>query len=146
MTPNMARAWAASEITSGNIVTDTLIIPYPPIFSSTPASITLTAVGASVCASGSQVWSGKIGSLTANAMKSSVKRTPMGIIGAAAAIPAGSSVMSKVPVMKKRARMPTSMNAEPREGVDEELHRRVFPAPAPPYGDEEEHGHKLQLP
>src|SRR5688572_17881891 len=41
--------------------------PYVPIFSSTPASTTEPAVGASTCASGSQVWSGNIGTLIANA-------------------------------------------------------------------------------
>src|ERR1051325_945784 len=37
--------------------------PYVPIFSNTPASITAAAVGASVCASGSQVCNGKRGTL-----------------------------------------------------------------------------------
>jgi len=37
-----------------------------PIFSSTPARITLPVVGASTCASGSQVCSGTIGTLMAN--------------------------------------------------------------------------------
>ncbi len=32
------------------------IMPYPPSLSNTPASSTLPAVGASVCASGNQVW------------------------------------------------------------------------------------------
>ena len=40
--------------------------PYVPIFSSTPARITEPAVGASTCASGSQVCSGNIGTLIAN--------------------------------------------------------------------------------
>src|SRR5437660_3418581 len=43
--------------------------PYVPIFSKTPARITEPAVGASVCASGSQVWNGNIGTLMANAKK-----------------------------------------------------------------------------
>src|SRR5690242_21029172 len=43
--------------------------PYVPIFSSTLARITDPAVGASVCASGSQVWNGNIGTLTANPTK-----------------------------------------------------------------------------
>ena len=38
-----------------------------PIFSSTPARITEPAVGASTCASGSQVWNGNSGTLIANA-------------------------------------------------------------------------------
>ena len=41
--------------------------PYTPILSSTPARITEPAVGASTCASGSQVWNGKSGTLIANA-------------------------------------------------------------------------------
>src|SRR5207248_1903726 len=43
--------------------------PYVPIFNSTLASITEPAVGASVCASGSQVWNGNIGTFTANPTK-----------------------------------------------------------------------------
>ncbi len=39
-----------------------------PIFRSTPARITEPAVGASVCASGSQVWNGNSGTFTANAI------------------------------------------------------------------------------
>ncbi len=39
--------------------------PYVPIFSRTPARMTLPAVGACTCASGSQVCSGKIGTLMA---------------------------------------------------------------------------------
>src|SRR5438445_9022302 len=42
---------------------------YVPILSKTPARITEPAVGASVCASGSQVWNGNIGTLMANAKK-----------------------------------------------------------------------------
>ena len=41
--------------------------PYVPIFSITPARMTEPAVGASVCASGSHVCSGKIGTLMAKA-------------------------------------------------------------------------------
>ena len=41
--------------------------PYVPIFRSTPARMTEPAVGASTCASGSQVWNGKSGTLIANA-------------------------------------------------------------------------------
>src|SRR5216683_1071970 len=43
--------------------------PYVPIFKRTPARITEPAVGASVCASGSQVWNGNMGTLMANAKK-----------------------------------------------------------------------------
>jgi hypothetical protein len=43
--------------------------PYVPSLSRMPARITEPAVGASTCASGSQVWNGNIGTLTANARK-----------------------------------------------------------------------------
>src|SRR5207249_8815415 len=57
-------------------------MPYVPILSSTPASSTEPAVGASTWASGSQVWNGNSGTLTANAMKNPRKSQ-----GAAAAKP-----------------------------------------------------------
>ena len=44
-----------------------------PIFSSTAARITEPAVGASVCASGSQVWNGNIGTLIAKPRKNARK-------------------------------------------------------------------------
>ncbi len=64
----------ASDITSGvksfaasgNSGKPSFMKPYVPILSSTPARITEPAVGASTCASGSQVCSGTIGTLIAN--------------------------------------------------------------------------------
>src|SRR5271166_6020334 len=53
----------------GSIGTEKRRNPYPPIFRSTPARITEPAVGASTCASGSQVWTGHIGTLTAKDAK-----------------------------------------------------------------------------
>ena len=47
--------------------------PYVPIFSMTAARITEPAVGASVCASGSHVWNGNIGTLTAKPRKNARK-------------------------------------------------------------------------
>src|ERR1022692_328542 len=47
--------------------------PYVPILSKTPARMTEPAVGASTCASGSQVWNGNIGTLIANPMKNATK-------------------------------------------------------------------------
>src|SRR5271169_4572783 len=47
--------------------------PYVPIFSRTLARITDPAVGASTCASGSQVWNGNIGTLTAKPTKKAQK-------------------------------------------------------------------------
>ena len=43
--------------------------PYVPIFNRMLASTTEPAVGASVCASGSQVWNGNIGTFTAKPRK-----------------------------------------------------------------------------
>ena len=69
-----------------------------PILSSTPASSTETAVGASTCASGSHVCSGKIGTLTASptaiAMKIAVC-TPAGSRGDLAAISSMSNVCAR---------------------------------------------------
>ena len=82
------------------------------------ASNTDPTVGAAVCASGSQVWKGHIGTLTANPRniapntsqaKVPSKRKPLAI----------NSGMSKVglsppaPDLKYSARKPRSMNAEP---------------------------------
>src|SRR5437879_12669989 len=47
--------------------------PYVPIFSRTLARITEPAVGASTCASGSQVWNGHIGTFTAKPRKKAQK-------------------------------------------------------------------------
>src|SRR3954454_3153592 len=54
---------------SGSIGTEKRRNPYAPIFSSTPARITEPAVGASTCASGSQVCTGHIGTFTAKEAK-----------------------------------------------------------------------------
>src|ERR1044071_1103723 len=47
--------------------------PYVPIFSRTLARITEPAVGASVCASGSHVWNGNMGTFTAKPTKNAQK-------------------------------------------------------------------------
>src|SRR5208282_1905917 len=60
-------------VASGYIGTEKRRKPYVPIFSKTPARMTEPAVGASVCASGSQVWNGNIGTLMANAKKNPQK-------------------------------------------------------------------------
>ena len=56
---------AHARAPSGTIGTASRRKPYVPSFSSTPASSTLPAVGASVWASGSHVWNGKNGTLIA---------------------------------------------------------------------------------
>ncbi len=96
------------------------IIPYVPIFSSTPASITEPAVGASTCASGSQVCSGKSGTLIANARKNARKRS-VSVLGASSRPPCDAGVCSSVcivgksnvPVALYSQIMPISMKIEP---------------------------------
>src|SRR5262249_61955355 len=56
-------------LASGNIGSEKRRKPYPPIFRRMPARITEPAVGASTCASGSQVCTGHIGSFTAEEAK-----------------------------------------------------------------------------
>ena len=58
--------WVSTSGKNGN---EKRMKPYVPIFSRTPARMTEPAVGASTCASGSQVWNGNIGTLMANAKK-----------------------------------------------------------------------------
>ena len=88
-----------------------------PIFSSTPARITLPAVGASVCASGSQVWNGNIGTLIAKARAKarniSVWARPAGSTNCARAGRSKVYVPVAAPYWKYRARMATSMRSEP---------------------------------
>src|SRR5438552_2022319 len=57
------------RVASGRIGSENRMKPYVPIFSMTAASITEPAVGASVCASGSHVWNGNIGTFTAKPRK-----------------------------------------------------------------------------
>src|SRR5712672_1292867 len=58
---------------SGNSGREKRRNPYVPIFSRTLARITEPAVGASTCASGSQVWNGHIGTFTAKPRKKAQK-------------------------------------------------------------------------
>src|ERR1700755_1956721 len=58
-----------SPLALGNMGSEKRRKPYPPIFKRMPARMTEPAVGASTCASGSQVWTGHIGILTAKLAK-----------------------------------------------------------------------------
>ena len=73
MNPSAASHGPKSRKASGRSGKLIRSIPYSPIFRSTAARITLIAVGASTCASGSHVWNGKTGTLTANATKNARK-------------------------------------------------------------------------
>src|ERR1700730_2333262 len=57
------------RLASGKIGRLKRMNPYVPIFRSTAARMTEPAVGASVCASGSHVWNGNIGTLIAKPRK-----------------------------------------------------------------------------
>ena len=90
-----------------------------PILRSTPARITDPAVGASVCASGSQVCSGNSGTLTAKAAKNA-RNSHLAVPSSS---PPGAHAVSvrrskvRWPVAdwcrNPSARRPTSRNAEP---------------------------------
>src|ERR1700693_3752705 len=88
--------------------------PYVPIFNNTPARMTDPAVGASVCASGSQVWNGNIGTLMANAKKNAQNSSTCVLVSNCAA-EASSVGISNVPppALKYSARIPSSMITEP---------------------------------
>ena len=68
ITARISRTGARSTAACGNIGIANRRKPYVPIFSSTPASTTEPAVGASVWASGSHVWKGTSGIFTAKPM------------------------------------------------------------------------------
>ena len=107
-----ARITLKSCACSGSSDSEILRRPYPPIFSSTPASITETAVGASVWASGSHVWTGKTGNFTRKASVIAQNTRPSGTTASAMGFSA-SSTMLNVPASRPMTRKPTSMNAEP---------------------------------
>ena len=72
-TPMIAISIHIARAASGNSGYATRKMPYPPIFSSSAARIMLIGVGASTCASGSQVCSGNAGTLIRNASIASRK-------------------------------------------------------------------------
>src|SRR5688572_6896787 len=73
MMDNPAIQGSSSFVALGRIGSEKRTNPYVPIFSRTPARITEPAVGASTCASGSQVWNGNIGTLIAKPTKKARK-------------------------------------------------------------------------
>src|SRR3954471_16999003 len=95
---------------SGNIGSEKRMKPYPPSFSSTPARITEPAVGAWTCASGSQVWTGHIGILTANEEKKGSHSQVCTCGGKSYAISAG---MDDVPAVAIMYSIAISITTEP---------------------------------
>src|SRR6266702_2884199 len=119
MIGSTATVGAYAATTSGNSGKQKRRSPYPPILSSTPASMTLPAVGASTCASGSQVWNGKIGTLTANPTNNRMNAIPPSEKMPRPYWPKSNRAISGMPNVSgfgpkyATRKMPTSMNAEP---------------------------------
>ncbi len=67
MTARIAMIGAMASAVPGKSGNANRSSPYVPILRRTPARMTDPAVGASTCASGSQVWNGKSGTLMAKA-------------------------------------------------------------------------------
>src|SRR6266849_1346055 len=135
----------------GSKVTHKRSRPYPPILSSTPASMTLPAVGASTCASGSQVWNGKIGTLTANPRNNRMNATPPSEKMPCPYWPKLKRAISGMPNVSgfgpKNAtrKMPTSMNAEPAK-VNRMNLNAAYSRRAPPQIAMIEHRDQLEFP
>src|SRR5437763_442990 len=94
----------------GNIGSENRRKPYPPIFNRIAARITEPAVGASTCASGSQVCTGHIGIFTANDAKNASQAQVCKERGTAVCISVG---MSVEPAFQYSAMIANSINTEP---------------------------------
>src|SRR5579864_6871730 len=96
---------------SGNIGSEKRMKPYPPILRRMPARMTEPAVGASTCASGSQVCTGHIGIFTAKEAKKASQAQVCRLRGTAVCIRVG---MSVVPPFQYSAMIASSIKTEPR--------------------------------
>src|SRR3954462_7054053 len=101
---------AKSSEATGNIGKEKRRKPYPPIFKRIAANITEPAVGASTCASGSQVWTGHIGIFTAKEAKNASHAQVCNERGTAVCISVGISV---VPAFQYSAMIASSISTEP---------------------------------
>ena len=97
-TASTPSAGASATAPSGSTGSATRTRPYVPIFSSAPASSTEPTVGASVCASGSQVCTGHSGLFTANPANSAAKASTWVPRAMPAPPRSDSATRSKVPV------------------------------------------------
>src|ERR1700742_3822019 len=102
-----AKWWEAR----GTIAREKRRNPYPPIFRRIAARITEPAVGASTCASGSQVWTGHIGIFTAKEAKNASHAQVCSDRGTVVCINVG---MSVVPAFQYSAMIASSIKTEPR--------------------------------
>ena len=142
---------------SGNSGSAKRMNPYAPSLSMTPARITEPAVGASVWASGSQVWNGNIGTLIAKARKKA-RKAPIWSAGAKPP-PAGElaqrlEVEGARPTSPPWRRLVGERRREDRdqhqqradERVQDELDRRVDAVRAAPDPDDQVHRDEDDLP
>src|ERR1019366_3329880 len=102
------------ETTAGKNGSEKRTDPDVPIFSKPPARMTEPAVGASTCASGSQVWNGNMGTLIANAKKKAQNSSTCVLVSNFGTV-ASNVGMSNVPppALKYRAKIPSNMITEP---------------------------------
>ena len=114
-----------------------------PIFSSTLASSTLPAVGASTCAAGSQVWNGNIGTLMANEMKKARKTQIWKLRRIALAHHVGDAEAADLEVQRDDG---DQQEHRAGHGVDEELERGVDLARAAPDADQQGHRDQHRFP
>src|SRR3954470_8991728 len=99
------------SVADGNMGSENRRKPYPPILSRMPARITEPAVGASTWASGSQVWTGHIGILTAKLAKKA-SHSQVCICGGKLGW-SSSATMSVVPVYQYMLMIASSISTEP---------------------------------
>ena len=116
ITARMAIAGAQSRASSGRMGMLIRMNPYEPSFNMMAARRTEPTVGAAVWASGSQVWNGHIGTLTANPRNRApnTRKAKVPVKGLSKLAPIWvSSGIEKVPPRRLRARNPSNMKAEP---------------------------------
>lgn len=113
VTARAARYGAKVRIPSGAIGRTIRTNPYVPILSRTPARSTDPTVGAAVWASGSQLWKGHIGVLTARPIP--IARTAVTCTDVLSPRPlsVASATMSNVPACSPTSSRPSSMTTEP---------------------------------
>ena len=120
-----------------------------PILSMTDASMTEPAVGASTCASGNQVCSGKSGTLIANATKNA-RNSSNASRGAKASLPVWISCMNDGVVERAGPVVEVDDGDQHQHraghGVQEELHGRVDAPLVSPDADQEIHRDQRDFP
>ena len=147
-------------VASGRIGSANRTKPYVPIFRSTAARMIEPAVGASTCASGSQVWNGNIGTLMAKPKKKPRKIQNCSVGGMRCPISWNCSTLNVGLVAQARdveERDAAVVEEEQRQDrqqhqhrsgqrVEEELDRGVELPRAAPDADDEVHRHEHDFP